>query len=187
MKNQCFLFILGIVLTLTTAYGQRIPYGLQIEKVQKEINEKTKQFDSLVFVDKANFWNDDQTINGFGFIDNKVKKVKIYFLKDTASFYDIKIQKVKTETIKNKNKADFIKNYDYYRVENFHNDSLNVKSRTNIVADITDQPTWTILIIKKKEFILKQSYAPEFYREKAPTLERKEFMEIMKTLNEKTK
>ena len=187
MKNQCCFYIFGIILTVTTAYGQRIPYGLQLENVQKEIVEKTNQFDSLVFVDKASFWNDDKTINGFGYIDNKVKKVRIYFEKDTTSFYDIKILKIKTAKVKKKVKSNFLKKFDYYKVEKFHNDSLNLKSRTNIILDITDQPTWTILIIKKTELILKQSYAPEFYQEKAPTLERKEFIEIVKTLIEKIK
>jgi hypothetical protein len=165
-------------------FGQLIPYGLQIDKVQKEIIQKTSEFDSLVFIDKASYWNEDSKISGFGFKGDETYKLTIIFKKDTTSFYDITIDQIKKRKLTVTSKTETIKLTNYSLIETASNDSLNLKSRTNSYMDISDQPEWTIFIIKLNNFILKQSYAPETYQKIAPTKERQLFMETIVQLEE---
>ena len=177
------LLTLLLSLTFSVAFGQLVPYGLQLDKVRKEILQKTAEFDSLVLTDKASYWSDDKTINGFGFKNNETYSVTIIFQKGDSSFYDMTVDKLKKSKATDQSQIDAIKKINYPIVSIFSNDSLNLKSRTNSSMQISDMPEWTILIIKKNEFTLRQSYAPEFYQGQAPTKERQTFMDIVAKLD----
>lgn len=169
----CSLILL-FSLTIATL-GQLIPYGLRLEMVQNEIIQNTSEFDSLVLIDKASYWSDNRQICGFGFKENETYKLTIIFSKD-STFYDISIDRIKKKKLTNFSKLYNLKMTNYSVIESFSNDSLNLKSRTNIYMDISDQPEWTFLSIKKYMYVLKQSYAPEIYQNIAPTKERQIFM-----------
>jgi hypothetical protein len=177
------IFTILCLLFSLTSFGQIIPYGLRLDKVQNEIIQKTSLFDSLVLVDDASYWDDDAKIKGFGFKGNEIYKVTIIFKKDTTSFYDITIEHIKKTKLTLASKLDANKITNYSSIEILSSDSLNLKSRTNSYMSISDQPEWTILIIKKDNLILKQSYAPETYQILAPTKERELFMTVFITLN----
>jgi hypothetical protein len=136
-----------------------------------------------VFVDKANFWNEDKRINGFGFKGKEIYRVTIIFKNDTTSFYGITIERIKKSILSNKSIIDAINQISYSAIETLSNDSLNLKSRTNSYTDISDSSEWTFLIIKNNIIILKQSYAPETYQKIAPTKERQIFMETLGLLD----
>jgi hypothetical protein len=156
---------------------------LRLVKVQKEIIQKTSEFDSLVLVDKASYWNEDRQMSGFGFKGKETYKVTIIFKQDTTSFYDITILQIKKSKLTVASKIDAIKLTNYFSIETVTNDSLNLKSRGKAYMDISDQPEWTLLIIKNNIFILRQSYAPETYQKIAPTKERQLFMETLVQLD----
>jgi hypothetical protein len=179
MKTLPYILALNFYLTFSSVFGQLIPYGLQLDKVQKEIIQKTSEFDSTVLVDKASYWNEDKKMNGFGFKDNHIYRLTIFFIQDTTSSYDISIKKIMKSKVTKKSKIDAIKKTDYSTIVTFSNDSLNLKSQTNSYLSISDELEWTILIVKKNNFILKQSYAPETYQKIAPTKERQIFMDTL--------
>lgn len=180
------IFCISIFTLITsTVLGQLIPYGLQLDKVQKEIFQKTSDFDSLVFVSKASYWNEARQLRGYGFRGKEIYKMTIIFKQDTTSFYDITIDQIKKSKLKVVSKIDAaIKLTNYSSIETVSSDSLNLKSRANTYIDISDQPEWVLLIIKKNIFVLKQSYAPEIYQKIVPTKERKLFMATLVQLDE---
>jgi len=178
-----------ILLTLTsfTVKGQLVPYGLRLDKVQKEILEATTEFDSLIFADKASYWAEDVKIQGFGFISDKVFKVIIFFEKDTSDFYDITIKKLKKTAIKNKEKITILSKIDYSVIRSFDKDSLTIMGKPGEPhLSISDGNEWTILLIDqhKKSVILQQSYLPETYQQYIATTDRQIFIDISKKLNE---
>lgn len=184
MKIIFYTLISIFTLMTSTVLGQLIPYGLQLDKVQKEILSRTSAFDSLVFVNKASYWSVDGQIKGYGFRGKEIYKMTITFKQNTTSFYDITIDQIKKSKLSVASKIDAIKQTNYSSIETVSSDSLNLKSRTNTYIDISDQPEWTFLSIKKSIFVLIQSYAPEIYQKIAPTKERKLFMTTLTQLDE---
>lgn len=184
MKMIFYILISIFTLTTPTVFGQLIPYGLQLDKVQKEILLRTSAFDSLVFVNKASYWTVDRQIKGYGFRGKEIYKMTSTFKQNTTSFYDITIDQIKKSKLSVASKIDAIKLINYSSIETVSSDSLNLKSRTNTYIDISDQPEWTFLSIKKSIFVLIQSYAPEIYQKISPTKERKLFMTTLTQLDE---
>ena len=179
MKALITIMTFVFTLTLSTIFGQAIPNRIQLDKFRKEFINKTLEFDSILLIDKTSFWYNDKKMNGFGFKNNEIYKVTLFLEKHNSSFYDIKIRKIKKSKVTDSLKIEIIKKTDYLSIEKFSIDSLNLKSRTNSYIEISDQNEWTILIIKINYFIIKQSYAPEFYQNIAPTRERQVFMDTL--------
>ena len=70
MKMRLLISILS-TLTLATN-GQHVPYGLRETKVKKELVARTSDFDSLILIDKASYWDDDMKVSGLGFKQSNV-------------------------------------------------------------------------------------------------------------------
>ena len=182
-------FIILTIIFPRLSFGQITPSGLQKEKVQKEIIQKTASFDSLVFIDFASYWGDDQKIKGFGFVNGKIYRVTISFKndrtdKDSSTFYNIKIYRIVKCRLLSKSKINSIKGSEYWKALSFSNDSLNYIFQTNgvIRGPASDGIHWTLIIIKDNRLFLNQSDTPEYYRKIYPTQERRKFIEIVEQL-----
>jgi hypothetical protein len=96
----------------------------------------------------------DRQIKGYGFRGKEIYKMTITFKQNTTSFYDITIDQIKKSKLSVASKIDAIKQTNYSSIETVSSDSLNLKSQTNTYIDISDQPEWTFLSIKKSIFVL---------------------------------
>jgi hypothetical protein len=145
-KLILFGFMISIFI-FSKVFGQIIPDILYSINGQKEIIQKTMEFDSLVLIDKTSYWMDDLQMNGFGFKNNETYKVKVILSVDGE--YDFKVKKINKSKLTGKSKIDNLKNINYSINKTFSNDSLNLKTRTKTERDISDQDEWTILILKR--------------------------------------
>lgn len=170
------LFAIALFLKAFSSNAQLIPYGLQLRKVQSDIIKKTTKFDSLILIDKSSYWDDDLKIYGLGFKQKDLYQITLYFKKGKSSFYDIKISKMKFFKVIDDLKINEAREMDFLRISKLSKDSLNLKSRTKEITQISDSDEWTILVVKMGVLTLKQSYEPAFYQKRAFTIEREYFI-----------
>ena len=178
MKTFIFSIVLYLLILPFYGIGQVLPAILERDTIQEKITKLTADFDSVIFADIASYFNEDLKINGFGYKRNDIYKVTISF-KNSPSY---ELSGLKSKKIINKKKLDLIHALNYSFIEELSSDSLAIRSRTDIQQRVSDASNWTILVIKGKKSILKQSYAPEIYQKDAPTSEREKFMEIIKKI-----
>src|SRR5688500_11769330 len=91
---NCMKILLTTILitSVLCVNGQHVPYGLREAKVQKELASRTGEFDSLVLLDKASYWDEDMKISGLAFKQNQIYRLTISFKSDESSFYDMTIK-----------------------------------------------------------------------------------------------
>jgi hypothetical protein len=154
--------------------GQHVPYGLRETKVQKELATRTSEFDSLVLLDKASYWDEDMKISGLAFKQNQIYKLTVMFKSGESSFYDMTIKDFRKTKISDESAIESIQKMKLFSAITLNSDSLNHKP----VWDISDQNEWTMLFLKNKKITIKQSYAPEVYQPILPTDDRKLFMDL---------
>ena len=178
MKTFVLSIVLYFLLLPFYGIGQVLPAILERDTVQEKITRLTADFDSVIFADIASYFIEDLKINGFGYKRNDIYKVTISF-KNSPSY---ELSGLKCKKIIKRKKLDLIRSLNYSFIEELSSDSLAIRSRTDIQQRVSDASNWTVLIIKGKKSILKQSYAPEIYQKAAPTGEREKFMEIIKKI-----
>ena len=170
------------------SFSQTTPLGLKDKSLQDEILNKTTSYDSLIFFDQSSYWGDDHAMTGFAFKKGSCYKTKIYLDKGNKMF-ELKFNRIEY------NKDQVYDNLKDYIISKFNalkilnNDSLNIKSRTNTAMDVSDQTEATIIILipKRKEFIYKNSYAPDLYQKIVPTTDRQVLIDIFARLKEHIK
>lgn len=174
------LLLISAIATLSwTANGQHLPYGLRLTKVKTELLTQTQDLDSLILIDKANYWSEDMKISGLGFKQNEVYKLSIYYEPDSSSTYDMRIRRIERHRIVNDPIGSHPGKVKLQSIQNLNSDSLNLKPSWSI----SDQNEWTILFCKKQDVVIRQSYAPESYQSILPTGDRQLFMDLFNRLD----
>lgn len=169
--GQIFILITSLFLT-KYSFGQITPLGLRSEELQKEIILNTSHFDSLILFDRSSFWADNHTVKGFVFRKSACYKVTVTFRK--TSEFVLEFGKIEVDE---ERAFDVLEKYvvsNFNSLKKLDNDSLNIKSRTTTSIDISDATEYSILIVfpKQQTCFYKNSYAPEFYQNKAQTSDR---------------
>lgn len=177
-----FLFI------FSTSWSQRSASGLRDKAVQKSIQGVFDKYDSLIFVDKANYRYDDMLVKGFAFRGKKVYFIKITFEKVDTEPYTISILDTEKHKIKGKIVQNLLQKTQFRALKTWDNDSLSIKSKPG-TAQITfaDGSIYSLLIINNNsnEIILKQCTAPINYQKMYATRERAAFIQLFQFLYKK--
>jgi hypothetical protein len=134
------------------------------KKLQKDIIENTREFDSLVCIDISGYWRDEGLLRGIGYKQGDVYRVVISFV-DSGNNHQV--DRIIKRRIKDASKSDSVKTMNYQQLFTASNDSLELKSRKPGEEYIIDDASyWTIAGIypAKNRFIIKQVYALSFYQ-----------------------
>ena len=159
------LTLISLLYFSVASLAQITPGQLMTKELQDSIIKKTSEFDSLVFVNFAGYWSDRQEIRGFGYIKNIIYKVQISFIRQEGDEKEA-VYKINKKKIRDRIKADSIRNLNFRSMLALNIDSLDVKGRGGTYTMIDDASFWTIIGVYPIEKILmiRQVYALGFYQ-----------------------
>jgi len=179
-RRKIFIIIIGLHFSIFS-FGQIAPSGLGSKNIQQEILDHTRTYDSLVLFNKSGFWNNNDVVKGFLFKKDGCYKVSILFRKKNELDFIKKIN-IEKEQVNDTIKVFLTTNFLKWKYLN--SDSLHIKTKTNLVTEISDGQNYSILFVfpKKETCLYLDSYEPEFYQENVKTSDRQIFIDIFEKL-----
>lgn len=183
---RALVILTAFMFVFSTSWTQLTSVMLRQVPFQKDIQKEFRKYDSLIFVDKANFRYDDMLIKGFGFKGHKVYWIQMTFEKvELVEIYTARLIDTEKHRIKGKITQNLLSQIGIGSVRTIKDKELAEKSAPGTAPIIfADGSTYSILLIDnvQNKIFLKQCDSPINYQKLYATQSRAEFIRIFQSL-----
>lgn len=172
------VLILNIFLLLSThLLAQSFFKNIRSDSFSVEFKKimKTNNIDSAILINVDFFKYKENFFYGIGFINNKKFNVRLSYKLINDSVWCFSGFK--------KNKYKNIDLLSIGELNSLNNDSLSIKSRSNVYRHMDHITRWTLLTYQNNSLVLKQVDTPCIYQKIVFTEDRKEFLKVFRKIN----